>query len=90
MIIWGSFLKEERRNFLRHNTDSVRIWHDFTKEKLAIVVDGTCTRLEKSSINEFQYVSCSMQKLDHLLKLIILCCADGYSIDCYSVLLGLL
>jgi hypothetical protein len=70
--------------FLKHNTESVRILHDFTNEKLAIIADGTYTRLEKSSNNEFQYVSYSMQKLDHLLKPFILCCADGYFIDCYG------
>ena len=52
--------------FLRHNTESVRILHDFTNEKLAVVADGTYTRLEKSSNNEFQYVTYSLQKFDHL------------------------
>ena len=64
--------------FLRHNTESVRILHSFTDEKLAIIADGTYTRLEKSSNNEFQYVSYSLQKFDHLIKPFILCCADGY------------
>jgi hypothetical protein len=55
--------------FLRHNTESVRILHDFTNEKLAVVADGTYTRLEKSSNNEFQYVTYSLQKfLNHLLN----------------------
>jgi hypothetical protein len=55
--------------FLRHNTESVRILHDFTNEKLAEVADGTYTRLEKSSNNEFQYVTYSLQKfLNHLLN----------------------
>jgi hypothetical protein len=46
--------------------------------------DGTYTRLEKSSNNEFPYVSYSLQKFDHLIKPFILCCADGYFIDCYG------
>jgi hypothetical protein len=70
--------------FLRHNTESVRILHDFTNEKLAVVADGTYTRLEKSSNNEFQYVTYSLQKFDHLIKPFILCCADGYFIECYG------
>jgi hypothetical protein len=70
--------------FLRHNTESVRILHDFTNEKLAEVADGTYTRLEKSSNNEFQYVTYSLQKFDHLIKPFILCCADGYFIECYG------
>jgi hypothetical protein len=70
--------------FLRHNTESVRILHDFTNEKLAVVADGTYTRLEKSSNNEFQYVTYSLQKFHHLIKPFILCCADGYFIECYG------
>jgi len=70
--------------FLKHNTESVKILHDFTDETLAVIADGTYTRLEKSSNNEFQYVSYSLQKLDHLIKPFILCCADGYFIDCYG------
>ncbi len=46
--------------YLRHNTESVRILHDFTDETLAVIADGTYTRLEKSSNNEFQYVSYSL------------------------------
>ncbi len=41
--------------------------HDFTDETLAIISDETYTRLEKSSNNEFQYVSYSLQKYDHLI-----------------------
>ena len=70
--------------YLRHNTESVRILHDLTDETLAVIADGTYTRLEKSSNNEFQYVSYSLQKYDHLIKPFILCCADGYFIDCYG------
>ncbi len=51
--------------------------HDFTDETLAIISD------EKSSNNEFQYVSYSLQKYDHLIKLFIICCADWYFIYCY-------
>jgi hypothetical protein len=51
---------------------------------LAIIADGTYTRLEKSSNNEFQYVSYSLQKSTNLIKPFILCCADGYFIDCYG------
>jgi hypothetical protein len=70
--------------FLKHNTESVRILHDFVDDDLAIIADGTYTRLEKSANNEFQYLSYSSQKLDNLIKPFILCCADGYFIDCYG------
>jgi hypothetical protein len=70
--------------FLKHNTQSVKILHDFEDDCLAIIADGTYTRLEKSTNNEFQYLSYSSQKLDNLIKPFILCCADGYFIDCYG------
>ena len=59
--------------FLKHNTDSVKILHEMEDEALAIVVDGTYTRLEKSSNNHFQYISYSMQKLHNLVKPFIMC-----------------
>ena len=70
--------------FLNHNTTSVKILHDFEQDQLAIVVDGTYTKIEKSSNNQFQYLSYSQQKLDNLVKPFIMCCADGYFIDCYG------
>jgi hypothetical protein len=51
---------------------------------LAVIADGTYTRIEKSANNNFQYLTFSKQKLDHLIKPFILCCADGYFIDCYG------
>ena len=74
--------------FLQHNTQSVKILHDFTDDMLAVIADGTYTRIEKSANNNFQYLSYSKQKLDHLIKPFILCCADGYFIDCYGPFAG--
>ena len=53
-------------------------------DELAVIVDGTYTKLEKSANNDFQYQSYSMQKQYNLLKPFIVCCADGYFIDCYG------
>ena len=64
--------------FLQHNTESVKILHELQNDELAIIVDGTYTRLEKSSNNDFQYVSYSMHKSQNLIKPFIICCADGY------------
>ena len=58
--------------------------HDLGNDDLAIVVDATYTRLEKSSNNSFQYSSWSQQKKDLLIKPFLVCCADGYIIDCYG------
>ena len=73
-----------KKFFLQHNTESVKILHELENDVLAIIVDGTYTRLEKSSNNDFQYLSYSMQKSHNLIKPFIICCADGYFIDCYG------
>ena len=70
--------------FLKHNTESVKVLHDFKDNTLAVIADGTYTRLEKSANNDFQYLSYSMQKSQNLVKPFIMCCADGYFIDCYG------
>ena len=73
-----------REFFLNHNTDSVKELHQLEDDVLVVIIDGTYTRLEKSSNNEFQYLSYSMQKNHNLVKPFIICCADGYFIDCYG------
>ena len=73
-----------REFFLKHNTESVKVLHEFKNDMLAVIADGTYTRLEKSANNDFQYLSYSMQKSQNLLKPFIMCCANGYFIDCYG------
>ncbi len=73
---------KHRQYFLKHNTQSVKILHDFTDDMLAVIADGTYTRLEICANNNFQYLLFSKQKLDHLIKPFIMCCANGYFIDC--------
>jgi hypothetical protein len=70
--------------FLKYNTESVRILHNFKEDDLAIVVDGTYTKIEKSANNQFQYLTYSVPKCDNLVKPFIMCCADVYLIDCYG------
>ena len=70
--------------FLKHNTNSVKILHELDNDVLAVIADGTYTKLEKSANNDFQYLSYSIQKSHNLIKPFILCCADGYFIDCYG------
>ena len=62
----------------------VKTLHNLKQDELAVICDGTYTRLEKSSNNDFQYRSWSVQKSDSLIKPFIICCADGYIIDCYG------
>lgn len=76
--------KPNREFFLKHNNKMVVELHELDKDDLVIVCDGTYTRFEKSSNNEFQYLSYSVQKSTTLLKPFIICCADGYIIDCYG------
>jgi hypothetical protein len=51
---------------------------------LVFVADGTSCRIQKSNNNEFQYKTYSVQKKDSLFKPFIICCADGYIVDCYG------
>lgn len=70
--------------FIGHNNVSSEELHQLDGDTLSIVVDSTYTRIEKSANNQFQYDSWSSQKLDLLLKPFIMCCTDGYFIDCYG------
>jgi hypothetical protein len=73
-----------RSFFLKHNTTTITELYDLHNEELAIIVDATYCRLEKSANNEFQYKCWSQQKMDLLTKPFIICCGDGYFIDCYG------
>ena len=70
--------------FLSHNNISVKTLYKLEADNLVIAADATYTRIEKSSNNSFQNGSYSMQKNDSLIKPFIVCCADGYFIDCYG------
>jgi hypothetical protein len=79
--------RQSRAFFLTHNTPTAIELYDLkaeNKEKLVVIADGTYTRCEKSANNKFQYNTYSEQKVDSLLKPFLLCCADGYLIDCYG------
>jgi hypothetical protein len=76
--------KKNRDFFLEHNNITTSELHGMSKNQLAVFVDATYNRIEKSSNNDFQYKSWSMQKMDLLIKPFIICCADGYFIDCYG------
>ncbi|CAF0983415.1 unnamed protein product, partial [Brachionus calyciflorus] len=75
---------KEREFFLRHNNEMVKQLFDLEHDQLAVVIDGTYTRLEKSANNKFQYSCWSGQKKDLLIKPFIICCTDGYFLDCYG------
>jgi hypothetical protein len=75
---------KKREFYLSHNNITTTILHDLNKNDLAIIVDSTYTRLEKSANNQFQYSCWSQQKMDLLIKPFIICCADGFIIDCYG------
>lgn len=73
-----------REFYLHHNNTTAKELHSMGKTTLGVVADGTYTHLEKSSNNQFQYLSYSGQKKDNLIKPFIICCLDGYIIDCYG------
>lgn len=77
-------IKQPREFFLKHNTPASIILYELKSDDLVVVVDATYTRIEKSANIKFQYKSYSQQKMDNLIKPFIICCADGYIIDCHG------
>jgi len=75
---------KSRESYLNHNNITTSVLHSLKNDELAVIADGTYTRIEKSSNNSFQYHSYSVQKLDNLIKPFIICCSDGYIIDVYG------
>lgn len=73
-----------REFFISHNNDSSKELFNLSEDHLAVVIDGTYARIEKSSNNKFQYDTWSGQKVDSLIKPFTVCCTDGYFIDCYG------
>lgn len=76
--------KNERSFFINHNNEMVKKLYSLKNDELAIIADATYCRLEKSSNNQVQYKCWSEQKMDLLTKPFIVCCSDGYIIDCYG------
>ena len=74
----------DRNYFLKCNNVTTTELFDMKEDDLAIFADATYTRLEKSANNMFQYNCWSQQKMDLLIKPFLICCADGYIIDCYG------
>lgn len=73
-----------REFFISHNNQTTKELFKLSDDELAVVIDGTYARIEKSSNNQFQYDTYSGQKLSSLLKPFTICCTDGYFIDCYG------
>lgn len=76
--------RKNRDFYIKHNTPMSVELYGLKDDDLIIVCDGTYTPIEKSANNDFQYKSYSSQKKDLLMKPFIICCADGYIIDCYG------
>jgi hypothetical protein len=74
----------KREFFCERNNKTAKSLFNLNDDDLMVVVDGSYTRIEKSSNNDFQYSTWSSQKYDSLIKPFILCCCDGYIIDCYG------
>jgi hypothetical protein len=53
-------------------------------QKLCLIADGSYTHCEKSTYNQFQYNSYSVQKSDNLIKPFVITCSDDYIIDVYG------
>jgi hypothetical protein len=77
-------VNKERDFYLQFNTPMTHRMLNLKTDDLVIIADGTYCAVEKSANNDFQYKTYSGQKKDSLFKPFILCCADGYIIDCYG------
>jgi hypothetical protein len=75
---------KSREFFLRFNTIITQSLFDLEDDVLVLIADGTSCRIQKSNNNQFQYKTYSGQKKDSLFKPFIICCADGYIVDCYG------
>jgi hypothetical protein len=75
---------KNREFYLQFNTLMTHKVFNIDKDVLVIVADGTYCKIEKSSNNDFQHSTYSTQKKHLLFKPFIICCADGYIIDCYG------
>jgi hypothetical protein len=75
---------KERVYYLQFNTLMTSKLNCLGADNLVVVADGTYCRMEKSANNDIQYKTWSEQKKSPLFKPFIICCADGYIIDCYG------
>ncbi|RNA26114.1 transposable element tcb1 transposase [Brachionus plicatilis] len=57
---------------------------ELKNQELVIICDGTYTHIENSFNNKIQYRTYGVQKYTSLIKPFIICCSDGYIIDCYG------
>jgi len=76
--------QNDREFYLRFNTLMTQNIFELDPDVLVLVADGTYCKIQKSNNNDFQYKTYSGQKKDSLFKPFIICCADGYIIDCYG------
>ncbi|XP_066595448.1 uncharacterized protein [Prorops nasuta] len=64
-----------------HTTAIVKNLHDTSNDKLFVICDGTYARHQKSSNNQYQRKSYSVQKGVSLCKPFTICTTDGYIIN---------
>ena len=75
---------KERDFFLQFNSKMTQNLFDLDSDVLVLIADGTSCKIQKSNNNEFQNKTFSGQKKTSLFKPFIVCCGDGYIIDCYG------
>lgn len=74
---------KSREFFIQQNTITVNELFELKYDELALIMDGTHAKIGKSSNNQFQWDSYSDQKKFHFIKPFLICCANGYIVDCY-------
>ena len=74
----------DRSFYLNHRTETSKILYDLTENDLCFIADGSYLNCQKSRNHVFQYDSYSKHKGTNLIKPMIVCCPDGYIVDCYG------
>jgi hypothetical protein len=74
----------DRSFFLNHRTETSKILYDLEENDLCFIADGSYLNCKKSRNHVFQYDSYSKHKGTNLIKPMIVCCPDGYIVDCYG------
>ena len=74
----------DRQGWLSHNSILVNELFDLNNEKFAAIADATYIYCQKSSNNQVQRKTFSVQKNCHLVKPMVICASDGYIVDVFG------
>ncbi|RNA36622.1 Vacuolar sorting-associated 13C [Brachionus plicatilis] len=73
-----------REKWLIENNTVAKKLHTTDKNQMVFIADGTYCYCEKSSDNQFQRSTFSVQKRRHLVKPFVICSSNGRKVDIYG------